>query len=140
MGLFSKRPQAPTAGDLRRERRALMLLREERLRDLGGLTLEMYRRDDFNEALIVERCAELVAVEARVSEIDARIAGARGLRKGGGTICQCGAPVLIGALYCPSCGRRLVDDAEPDAAAANGRAAEQEQPQAAADGKEEAAG
>ena len=113
MGLFSRGPAAPTAGDLRRERRALLLLREERVRDLGGLTLEMYRRDHFNEQLIVERCAELVAVEARVSEIDALLAGARGLRKRGGAICACGAPVLIGARYCPSCGRPLVDE-HPD--------------------------
>jgi hypothetical protein len=113
MGLFSRGPAAPTAGDLRRERRALLLLREERVRDLGGLTLEMYRRDQFNEQLIVERCAELVAVEARVSEIDALLAGARGLRKRAGAICACGAPVLIGARYCPSCGRTLTDD-HPD--------------------------
>jgi hypothetical protein len=113
MGLFSRGPGTPTAGDLRRERRALLLLREERVRDLGGLTLEMYRRDQFNEQLIVERCAELVAVEARVSEIDAMLAGARGLRKRGGAICACGAPVLIGARYCPSCGRTLTDD-HPD--------------------------
>ena len=113
MGLFSRGPAAPTTGDLRRERRALLLLREERVRDLGGLTLEMYRRDQFNEQLIVERCAELVAVEARVSEIDAMLAGARGLRKRGGAICACGAPVLIGARYCPSCGRTLTDD-HPD--------------------------
>src|SRR5689334_23511681 len=53
---------------LRRERRALLLLREDRLRELGGLTLEMYRRDHFNETLIIERCAELVAIEARASE------------------------------------------------------------------------
>jgi hypothetical protein len=89
------------------------MLREERVRDLGGLTLEMYRRDQFNEQLIVERCAELVAVEARVSEIDALLAGARGLRKRAGAICACGAPVLIGARYCPSCGRTLTDD-HPD--------------------------
>jgi hypothetical protein len=107
--LFSKGPPAPTAGDLRRERRALLVLREERLRDLGGLTLEMYRRDHFNEQLIVERCAELVAVEARVSEIDAMLAGARGLRKRAGAICACGAPILIGARFCPSCGRALDD-------------------------------
>jgi hypothetical protein len=111
--LFSKGPPAPTAGDLRRERRALLALREERLRDLGGLTLEMYRRDHFNEQLIVERCAELVALEARVSEIDAMLAGARGLRKRGGTICSCGAPILIGARFCPSCGRVVVDE-HPD--------------------------
>ena len=63
----SSRASHPPASvtELRRERRALMLLREDRLRDLGGLTLEMYRRDQFNEALVVERCAELVAIEAR---------------------------------------------------------------------------
>lgn len=120
MGFFSKGPVAPTAGDLRRERRALLHLREERLRDLGGLTLEMYRRDHFNEQLVVERCAELVALEARVSEIDALLAGARGLRKRAGAICSCGAPILIGARFCPSCGRPLVDehpdvDVHPDA-------------------------
>ena len=104
MALFSSKPSAPTASDLRRERRALLILRDERLRELGGLTLEMYRRDQFNEALIVERCAELVAVEARVSEIDAILAGPRGLRRRRVPICECGAPILVGARYCPSCG------------------------------------
>jgi hypothetical protein len=113
VGLFSKRPPVPTASELRRERRALMLLREERLRDLGGLTLEMYRRDHFNETLIVERCAELVAIEARVSEIDALLAGARGLRRGDAAICACGAPALIGARFCPSCGRPIAHEGEP---------------------------
>jgi hypothetical protein len=113
VGLFSKRPPVPTASELRRERRALMILREERLRDLGGLTLEMYRRDHFNESLVVERCAELVAIEARVSEIDALVAGARGLRRSQGAICACGAPLLIGARYCPSCGRPVTDDPGP---------------------------
>jgi hypothetical protein len=81
-----------------------LLLREDRLRDLGGLTLEIYRRDHFNEALVVERCAELVAIEARVSEIDAHLKGA-GLRRRQRAICVCGAPMLIGARFCPSCGR-----------------------------------
>ena len=60
-------------------------MREERLRDLGGLTLEMYKRDRFNAGLVVERCAELVAIEARVQEIDALLDGTVGLRVGGGT-------------------------------------------------------
>ena len=116
MALFSNRPSAPTASDLRRERRALLILRDERLRELGGLTLEMYRRDHFNETLIIERCAELVAIEARVSEIDALLQGARGLRRQGGVICACGAPVLMGARFCPSCGRSLIAEAEQGAA------------------------
>jgi len=110
MALFSSKPAAPAASDLRRERRALLLLREERLRELGGLTLEMYRRDHFNETLIIERCAELVAIEARASEIDALRQGARGLRRRGAAICACGAPVLMGARFCPSCGRSLIDE------------------------------
>jgi hypothetical protein len=110
MGLFSGKPSAPAASELRRERRALLLLREDRLRELGGLTLEMYRRDHFNDVLIVERCAELVAIEARVSEIEALLQGARGLRRRGAAICTCGAPVLMGARFCPSCGRSLVDE------------------------------
>jgi hypothetical protein len=116
MALFSGKPTTPAASDLRRERRALLLLREDRLRELGGLTLEMYRRDHFNETLIVERCAELVAIEARASEIEALLQGARGLRRRGAAICPCGAPVLMGARFCPSCGRSLIDDrSEPGA-------------------------
>ena len=52
-----RRPHRPRAAEatprraarerVRRERRALMRVREERLRDLGGLALEMYRRDRF---------------------------------------------------------------------------------------------
>ena len=86
-----------------------MRLREQKLRDLGGLSLEMYRRDQFNEALVVERCAELVAIEARVSEIDALVSGL-GLRRRQQAICTCGAPLLVGARYCPSCGRALDDE------------------------------
>ncbi|WP_411277132.1 zinc-ribbon domain-containing protein [Gaiella sp.] len=110
MALFSSKPSAPTASDLRRERRALLILRDERFRELGGLTLEMYRRDHFNETLIIERCAELVAIEARASEIEALLQGARGLRRQGSAICACGAPLLMGARFCPSCGRSLIEE------------------------------
>jgi hypothetical protein len=92
--------------DLKRERKALLLVREERLRDLGGLALEMYKRDRFNAGLVVERCAELVAIEARVQEIDALLDGTVQLRRsGGGATCTCGAPLLLGARFCASCGR-----------------------------------
>jgi hypothetical protein len=112
-----QRKTAPAASELRRERRALLQIREDRLRDLGGLTFEMYRRDQFNEALVVERCAELVAIEARISEIDAIVSGL-GLRRRQQAICACGAPILVGARFCPSCGRRLDDGEDEDGAAA----------------------
>jgi len=66
--------------DLKRERKALVSFREDRLRDLGGLALEMYKRDRFDAGLVVERCAELVAVEARVQEIDALLDGSVAIR------------------------------------------------------------
>lgn len=114
--LFNRQPPAPAAGDLRRERRALLLLREDRLRDLGGLTLEMYRRDHFNEALVVERCAELVAVEARVQEIDALLDGSVAIRGGVAAVCTCGAPLLLGARFCATCGRPAGRTARGDTA------------------------
>ena len=92
---------SPSPRELRRERKALVLFREERLRDLGGLTLEMYKRDRFDASLVVERCAELVAVEARVHEIDALLDGSAEVR----AVCVCGAPLLLGARFCASCGR-----------------------------------
>ena len=53
----------PPAGQLRRERRLLLAAREDKLRDLGGLMLEMYRRDQFRQDLLVDRCVELVQLE-----------------------------------------------------------------------------
>ena len=80
----------PAPRDLKRERKALISFREDRLRDLGGLALEMYKRDRFDAGLVVERCAELVAVEARVQEIDAMLDGSAAVRGGVAAICACG--------------------------------------------------
>jgi hypothetical protein len=96
---------APPPRELKRERKALLQVREERLRDLGGLALEMYKRDRFSASLIVERCAELVAIEARIHEIDALLDGSARLRREGGALCACGAPLLLDARFCATCGR-----------------------------------
>ncbi|MFY9578354.1 MAG: hypothetical protein WAQ33_03445, partial [Gaiellaceae bacterium] len=83
----SSRPQAPPRrplphpGLLRRERRALLRAREERLRDLGGLMLEMYRRDQFRQDLLVERCEELVVLDERLQELDTLLAAAVSSRR-----------------------------------------------------------
>ncbi len=93
----------PPPGVLRRERRDLQRVREQRLRDLGGLLLEMYRRGSFREELLSEQCADLVAIESRLAEIDLALttSSRRAPR------CLCGAPLLPGARYCPSCGRAV---------------------------------
>jgi uncharacterized protein YjiS (DUF1127 family) len=104
----------PPAGQLRRERRSLLQLRESRLRDLGGLMLEMYRRDQFRQDLLVDRCAELVALEERLSELDALLAAAvsRGHARPAAR-CECGAPVFWGSKFCAQCGRPTGGQATP---------------------------
>src|SRR5438034_1151431 len=59
----------PPAAQLRRERRTLLQVREQRLRDLGGLMLEMYRRDQFRQDLLVDRCVELQRLEERLADL-----------------------------------------------------------------------
>jgi hypothetical protein len=95
----------PHPGLLRRERRALLRVREERLRDLGGLAVEMYRRSAWREDLLHERCAEVMGIDARLAEIDEFLHGAEGTEH-----CTCGAAVLRGSHFCPNCGRLLDED------------------------------
>jgi hypothetical protein len=97
----------PPAGLLRRERRAILRAREEGVRDLGGLLLEMYRRDLFREDLLREHCSELLSLDARLQEIDLMLGG----RHPGYTgRCECGAPLLWGSHFCANCGRPAVGD------------------------------
>jgi hypothetical protein len=101
-----RRRPPPPASELRRERRALLRLREQKLRDLGGLALEMYRRDRFREDLLLERCAELIGLEARIHELDVLLGAVRRSPAAPGTArCDCGAPLLWGSRFCASCGR-----------------------------------
>jgi len=109
----SRRRPAPPPGELRRERRALLHLREERLRDLGGLALEMYRRDRFREDLVLERCAELIGLEARIHELDALLGTSKGFfrRRRASARCECGAPLLWRSRFCANCGRPVPGEA-----------------------------
>jgi hypothetical protein len=94
----------PPPAQLRRDRRELLRVREQRIRDLGGLMLEMYRRDQFRQDLVVDRCAELVALEDRIAELDALLSTALSLRHRPAARCVCGAPILWGSKFCASCG------------------------------------
>lgn len=93
---------------LRRERRTLLRVREERLRDLGGLMLEMYRRDQFRQDLLIERCDELVALDERLQEVDSLLAAAVSSRRAAPAArCTCGAPIVAGSHFCANCGRAV---------------------------------
>lgn len=95
----------PTPGHLRRERRALVRAREERIRDLGGLLLEMYKRDQFRQDLYLEQSAEIVSMEDRIREIDEMVAAATRRTLSEANRCTCGAPLVWGAHFCANCGR-----------------------------------
>jgi len=91
---------------LRRERRALLRAREERLRDLGGLMLEMFRRDQFRQDLLIDRCDELIALDERLQELDTLLAVAVSSRRAAPAArCLCGAPIASGSHFCGNCGR-----------------------------------
>src|SRR4051794_11545167 len=76
-----RRRYLPPPSRLRRERRSLLRYREQRIHDLGGLVLEMYRQDQFRQDLVHEQAAELVALEERLRELD-RLLAARSARSG----------------------------------------------------------
>jgi hypothetical protein len=66
----------------------------------------MYRRDRFREDLLLERCAELIGLEARIHELDVLLGTARkapGVPRS--ARCECGAPILWGSRFCATCGR-----------------------------------
>ena len=102
----AQRRPLPSASRLRRERRTLLRVREERIRDLGGLVLEMYRRQGFRQDLVDEQCAELVSLEDRLHELDSLLAVAASARRAAPSArCECGAPILWGSHFCANCGR-----------------------------------
>jgi hypothetical protein len=102
-----RRRYLPPPSRLRRERRALLRYREQRIRDLGGLVLEMYRQDSFRQDVVHEQAAEIVSLEERLREVD-RLLTARTSRGVRSLRCtRCGTPLYPGARFCPSCGQSL---------------------------------
>jgi predicted amidophosphoribosyltransferase len=81
--------------------------RELEIRDVGGLAVEMARRDRFRPELIYERANDVLRLEERMNELDGLLmavaATPRGLRSA--QTCRCGAPLLPGAHFCSHCGR-----------------------------------
>jgi hypothetical protein len=102
--------RAPSPGALRRERRVILKAREDRIRHLGGLTLEMYRRSNFKDELLIEQCREIVALEQRLHELDSMLDAVAVARRAP-TTCDCGAPVPWGSHFCANCGRPVGSEA-----------------------------
>jgi hypothetical protein len=60
------------------------------MRDVGGLAVEMARRDDWRYALLQARCAEVLGLEERIHELDALMATSEIAAQGFGAVqCKC---------------------------------------------------
>ncbi|HEY2327567.1 MAG TPA: hypothetical protein VGH52_08805 [Gaiellaceae bacterium] len=94
------RSRRPHAGVLRRERRALLKARADAVAHIGGLVVEQYRRGGFRDDLLADRCAVVVGIDARLAEIEELLHVRQGVQR-----CECGAPRIRGAQFCPNCGR-----------------------------------
>lgn len=87
------------ASDLRKERAGLARRYQELRGDLGGLLIEMARRDQFNFHLLRLRASEAVAVEQRAREID----GALTLHAASGRTALPPGTVAMSSKKCSNC-------------------------------------
>jgi hypothetical protein len=88
----------------------LLQVRDERVRDLGGLILEMFRQNRFNDELVRERCSELVELDRRLGEIDELLRAAT--HRAPRLRHECGAEIPPFSRFCPGCGRELAEAAD----------------------------
>jgi hypothetical protein len=98
----------PHAWQMGRELRRLLRERERRLRDLGGLALEMVRHDRIRPELLAERGRDLLALEARVRHLgELHEEALSPPQSETAATCACGAPADGGSRFCANCGRPL---------------------------------
>ena len=99
-------PLEPDAVRLQRERMALTRQREIEMRDVGGLTVEMVRRDRWKPDLLISRAGEVLSLEQRMHELDSLLAAEATARSFPYVAhCKCGAPLAPGVHFCSHCGR-----------------------------------
>jgi len=69
---------------------------------------EMFRRDQFRQDLLVERCEELLVLDERLQELDTLLAATVSARRPPPAArCACGAPIVWGSHFCANCGRSV---------------------------------
>jgi Double zinc ribbon len=99
-------PPEPDPASLQRERQELTSRREIEMRDVGGLAVEMVRRDRLNPDLLVSRAQEVLALEQRMHELDSLLLAETTARSFPNVAyCKCGAPLVPGVHFCGNCGR-----------------------------------
>jgi hypothetical protein len=118
-------PKPDGPAKLRRERRRLLVSREQAVYHLGGLAFELYRRDRLGEEVMRRRAGEVAMLDDTVRDIDARLGEIDRERKErrrrgpaatdvAGNCLTCRAPFRAEARFCWQCGTRLVPAGEGD--------------------------
>jgi hypothetical protein len=82
--------------------------REDRIRDLGGLTLEMVRRERLNPDLLAGQAGRILELERLAAELEEppSVPSAQPEREGATEVlCVCGWALEPGARFCSHCGR-----------------------------------
>jgi hypothetical protein len=106
-------PRPGDIGRFRRERHRLLKVRERSIRDLGGLALEMVKRDEFKPDLIRRRARDILGLEAAAHDVEDALAAAENsipspsIGVSGTSRCACGASNGFASTFCADCGRSI---------------------------------
>jgi len=107
-------PEGEKPPVLRRKRRELERRRQRALLDLGGLVVEMSRRERMRVDLLAHRATVVRTLDSELDAVDLALAGPRtgtAAAPAGPTTCpRCGSSVPTGANYCASCGTSILTD------------------------------
>lgn len=104
-----RRPNARERGRMRRRLRKLVRIRDAKLRELGGLVLEMQRLGRENPALLKQRAAELQAIDDEARGLASALGEEKDLEQvlaAGitGACTQCGTLMSTSDRFCSRCG------------------------------------
>lgn len=82
--------------------------REKLLFGLGRATYELHRRGEREIASLAEACESVRQIELEIAQLEQRIAELAGPRSESTFACPtCGAPAMIGASFCSTCGKAI---------------------------------
>lgn len=105
----------PSIGQLRRERRRLWEERQESVYHLGGLALDLQRRELLGDPLVAKRADVITGMDLQILDLDEQLKDADERRRRGrvrtpdpvGYCMSCGAPHQSEAAFCFRCGARI---------------------------------
>jgi len=131
----ARRPSARERGRMRRRLRKLVRIRETKLRELGGIVLELKRLDRENPELVERRTEELRVVDDEARGLAAALRDESALDEIlvsgiSGSCAECGALMSTDDRYCSRCGTqagvpaRPAPDEQPAAGSGNGNHAQ----------------